>query len=91
MGKESKVKTIGVYCINNHLLFERYRKVGAGRLQKCFRDEIGVDHTRSDDKQLGDLIYCLQCNPMLPVAIVAMIHGRVAYKVKSSGIRKIVT
>lgn len=87
----SKEKTINVYCRNNHLLFERYRKVGGGRLQKCYRDEIGRDHTKSQDLKLNQVIYCTKCEPALAVAVIKLIHGRIAYEVIPSGIRKVVT
>lgn len=85
-----KAKIINVHDKEGHLLFERYRKVGSGRLLKCFRDEIGVDHTKSQDLTLDQIIYCTQCEPPLAVAVVTMIHGRVAYKIKSSGVPKMI-
>ena len=84
-------KIVNVYCKEDHLLFERYHKKGGGRLQKCYADEIGSDLTTSTQKEIGERIYCLRCNPMLPVAIVSLIHGRRAYKIIQSGVRKVVT
>jgi hypothetical protein len=91
MGKETKVKTIDVFCREGHLVFEHYRKVGGGRLQKLYRDEIGQDLTESSKLPQNAVIFCRQCEPPRPVASVEMIHGRVAYKVIQSGIRKVVT
>lgn len=91
MGKENKIKRVDVYCRDGHLLFEDYRKVGAGRLQKVYEDEIGEDHTDSLGLPLSEVIYCHECEPPRPVSEVAMIHGRRAYKVIQSGIRKVVT
>lgn len=88
MGKE---KIINVYCRNGHLLFERYHKVGDGRLQKCYKDEIGVDHTNASSLSIGELIYCVRCDPMIPVALVGLVHGRAAYVIKQAGIRKVTT
>jgi len=84
-------KIVNVYCRKGHLLFEKYHKKGGGRLQKCYINEIGNDLTESTKKEIGETIYCLQCNPMLPVAVVSLIHGRKAYKIIPSGIRKVVT
>lgn len=84
-------KIINVYCRKGHLLFEKYHKKGGGRLQKCYLDEIGNDHTGSAEREINETIYCLECNPMLPVAILSLIHGRKAYKIIQSGIRKVVT
>lgn len=84
-------KIINVFCRNGHLIFKNYHKVGGGRLQKCYSVEIGKDFTDSAEKGIGDVIYCLKCNPMLPVATVSLIHGRRAFEIIQSGIRKIVT
>jgi len=92
MGKEAnKVRRIDVYCKEGHLLFEDYRKVGGGRLLKTYRDEIKEDHTDSGKLPLHGVIYCRKCEPPRPVAEVEMIHGRVAYEIIQSGIRKVVT
>ena len=88
MGK-NRSTTIDVKCINGHVVFERYNKEGEGRLLKVYRDEIGTDHSKHSDKpELGEIIYCGICEPPLAVAAVQMIHGRVAYKVKPTGIPK---
>ena len=84
-------KIISVYCRKGHIVFEKYHKIGKGRLQKCYIDQIGQDHTNGSEKAINDFVYCLKCNPMLPVAIVSLIHGRKAYKIIQSGIRKVVT
>lgn len=91
MGKENKIKRIDVYCRKGHLLFENYRKVGGGRLQKLYEDEIGEDHTDSLGLPQSAVIYCRECEPPRPVANINLIHGRRAYEVIQSGIRKIVT
>lgn len=91
MGKENKIKRIDVFCRSGHLLFEKYRKVGGGRLQKLYEDEIGKDHTDSLELPQSAVIYCYQCDPPRAVAAVNLIHGRRAYEVVQAGIRKVVT
>jgi len=91
MGKESKTKTVTVFCRQGHVLFEKYRKVGGGRLQKLYEDEIGKDLTGSQGLPQSAIIYCRECEPPRPVAQVNLIHGRRAYQVIQSGIRKVVT
>ena len=91
MGKENKARSIDVFCRDNHLLFERYRKVGGGRLQKVYRDEIGRDHTASENLPNEVVIFCNQCEPPRPIAQVGNVHGRTAYIVFQTGIRKTVT
>lgn len=91
MGKETKTKVINIYCRDGHILFEKYRKVGAGRLQKAYRDEIKEDHTDSGELPLHAVIYCRQCEPPRPIATVENIHGRIAFQVIQSGIKKVVT
>lgn len=91
MGKEAKIKRVDVHCRSGHLLFENYHKVGGGRLQKVYADEIGEDHTDSFGLPLSAVIYCRECEPSRPVAHVEMIHGRRAYEIIQAGIRKVVT
>jgi len=91
MGRES-TNRINVYCKKGHLLFKNYRKVGGGTLLKCYEDEIGKDFSvHNEPPSLEEIIYCGQCEPPLAVAVVKMIHGRVAFEVKHGGIRKVVT
>ncbi len=91
MGKENKTKRVDVYCRDGHVLFENYLKVGGGRLQKVYEDEIGEDFTKSVGLPQSAVIFCPECNPPREVGEVALIHGRRAYKVIQSGIRKVVT
>lgn len=90
MSTKNKESTITVFCNNGHKLW-RYKKVGAGLLQKCYEDMIGRDYTGDNTQlDLGQTIFCAQCEPPLAVAIVKIISGRRAYEV-TSGVRKIRT
>lgn len=52
---------------------------------------IGRDYTGDNTQlDLGQTIFCAQCEPPLAVAIVKIISGRRAYEV-TSGVRKIRT
>jgi len=90
MGKETG-KQIDIKCKKRHLIFEGYNKVGKGRLLKVYQDQVKKDHTIPQEKEgleIGDFIYCGICEPPLAVASLQMIHGKLAYKIKSSGVPK---
>ncbi len=92
MGNKEKVKSLTVYCDKGHKLW-RYRKIGGGRLIKCYEDEIGRDYTGqiSEELELGAIIYCTQCEPIVAVAFLTLIHGRRAYELEQSNVRRVRT
>jgi ribosomal protein S27E len=65
-------RTIRVYCAScGHLLY-KYRKGGAGRLVKCFKDGIVQDNTEAD-------LRCPSCEQAF--ARETMAYGRPANKI----------
>ncbi|HUS59932.1 MAG TPA: hypothetical protein VMX76_00950 [Nevskiaceae bacterium] len=90
----AKQKTIDVRCKNGHLLFEEYKKVGSGRLIKCYIDKIKIDHVGVSNLPDRADIFCPQCKKkdiILRVGRIGMIHGRPAVLINHGGTKPIRT
>lgn len=88
------IKVINVQCKNGHLLFEKYRKVKAGNLLKCYIDEIGKDNIGVLGLANETDIYCSECEKTgikLRIGRIAQVHGRPAVVVNHGGIKPIRT
>lgn len=88
------IKVINVQCKNGHLLFEKYRKVKAGNLLKCYIDEIGKDNVGVAGLTNGTDINCPKCEEegiILRIGRIAQVHGRPAVVVNHGGIKPIRT
>jgi len=91
MGKQ---KTIDVFCKNGHLLFGRYRKVGRGKLIKCYLDEIRFDKVGISKLKNNTQINCPFCekeNVRLRIGRIGLVHGRPAIILNQGGIRQVKT
>jgi ribosomal protein S27E len=72
MSSRQNGRTVRVYCANcDHLLY-KYRKSGAGRLVKCFRDGIVQDNTEGN-------LRCPSCGQAF--ARETMAYGRPANEI----------
>ena len=90
----AKQKIIDVECKKGHLLFEKYRKVKAGNLMKCYIDEIGIDYIGVSGLSNGTDVYCPNCKKEgenLRIGRIALVHGRPAVVVNHGGIKPIKT
>ena len=88
----SKQRVVDVYCKNGHLLFKRYRKVGLGKLIKCYIDEIRIDQVGVSGLKNETMIYCPFCekeDKTLRVGRIGLVHGRPAVILNQGGIRQI--
>ena len=72
MSSRRSARTVKVYCAKcGHLLY-KYRKSGAGRLVKCFKDGIVLDNTKGN-------LRCPSCGQAF--ARETMVYGRPANKI----------
>ncbi|OIP06662.1 hypothetical protein COS66_00140 [Candidatus Berkelbacteria bacterium CG06_land_8_20_14_3_00_43_10] len=83
------IKTIDVYCKNDHILFEKYRKVKSGLLLKCYIDEIRTDHCNVKTLHNSDYVMCPECS--ITIGIIGLVHGRPAVIINHGGTRKVRT
>jgi hypothetical protein len=90
----TKAKIIKVKCKHGHTLFDKYRKVKAGSLLKCYIDEIGVDCIGVSGLSNNTLVYCPACKQNgveLRVGRIGQVHGRPAVIVNHGGIKPVRT
>ena len=88
------VSFINVECKKDHIIFGHYRKVLAGRLLKCYSDEILFDNIGVKGLPNGTDVFCQECQRegiVTRVGRIGMIHGRPAVVINHGGTKSIRT
>lgn len=83
------IKTIDVYCKNNHLLFGRYIKMKSGFLMKCYISRIGKDYINVAGLPDETDVYCPQCK--LRVGRIKTIKGMPSVVINHGTVKRIKT
>ena len=83
------IKTVDVYCKNNHLLFGRYIKMKSGFLMKCYISRIGVDKVGVVGLADETDVFCPECK--LRIGRIKTVHGMPAVFVNHGTVKRIKT
>ena len=83
------IKTVDVYCKNNHLLFGRYLKMKSGFLMKCYIPRIGKDYVGVLGLTEGKDVYCPKCK--LRIGRIKTVHGMPAVFINHGTVKRIKT
>lgn len=83
------IKTIDVYCKNNHLLFGRYIKTKPGFLMKCYIPRIGKDYVGVSNIPDETNIFCPECK--LRIGRIKTVNGMPAVIINHGTVKRIKT
>ena len=88
------VSFIDVECKKGHIVFGHYRKVIAGRLLKCYIDEIKFDNIGVKGLPNGTDVFCKECKKQgveIRIGRTGLVHGRPAVVINHGGTKPIRT
>jgi hypothetical protein len=88
------VSIIDIKCKRDHVVFGHYRKVIAGRLLKCYIDEIKFDNIGVKGLPNETDVFCKECqkeNIITRVGRIGLVHGRPAVVINHGGTKPIRT
>jgi hypothetical protein len=83
------IKTIDVYCSNNHLLFGRYIKMKSGFLMKCYISRIGKDYVGVTGLPDETNVFCPECK--LRIGRIKTVKGMPAVFINHGTVKRIKT
>lgn len=88
------ITIIDIKCKRDHIVFGHYRKVKAGRLLKCYIDEIRDDYIGVKGLPNETDIFCKECEKEgieTRIGRIGLVHGRPAVKINHGGTKPIRT